>query len=240
MTDNPVLLALDVPTAEEAVRLAEDVRAYVGGFKVGLGLLMGPGPGVIGALEPLSLPVLADAKLHDIPSTVETAARRLGELGARWVTVHATGGREMLVRAVSGLREGSAGRASGVLAVTVLTSLNDAALAEAGWPGGAARLTARTARLAARSGCEGVICSPRELTIVRDVAPGLLRVTPGIRLPEAERHDQERVATPQEALEYGADLIVVGRAITRASDPVRAAAALAEALGNRERSPEIP
>ncbi len=231
---NPLLVALDTTSAEEAVRLAESVIEHVGGFKVGLRLLHGPGPGVVAALAGLGKPVFADAKLHDIPSQAGPAARRLGEYGARWVTAHAAGGQAMLEAAEEGMRE--AGGGGRVLAVTVMTSLREADLAAAGIASTPAKVVSRLAQLAARAGCEGVICSPRELGVVGDVAPDLLRVTPGIR-PEsaAGGDDQARVATPAQAVAWGADYLVVGRPITAAADPaVAAAAVLAEIRGSNE------
>ena len=126
VVNSPLLVALDLRSAEEAVRLARLLAGKVAGFKVGLGLLYGPGPGLVGALARLG-PVMADAKLHDIPSQVHAAARRLGEYGARWVTAHASGGGEMLEAAAAGLTAGAGGREAGVLAVTVLTSIDEAA-----------------------------------------------------------------------------------------------------------------
>jgi orotidine-5'-phosphate decarboxylase len=228
VVSNPVIVALDVRTAEEAVRLARSLAPYVGGFKVGLGLLHGPGPGLVGALARLG-PVFADAKLHDIPSQTEAAARRLGEYGARWVTAHASGGVDMLQAAVSGLAAGAAGRTAGILAVTVLTSIDEpAATALFGRTPG--ELTARLAKQAAAAGVEGVVCSPKELGVVAQVAPGLLRVTPGIRPEGAPGDDQRRTATPREARARGADLLVVGRPITAAPDPVKAAQMLQDEL----------
>ncbi len=225
---NPVLVALDNRSAEEAVRLAQAVGPYVGGFKVGLRLLLGPGPATVAALVAEGKPVFADAKLHDIPSQVEAAARRLGEYGARWVTAHAAGGEAMLSAAERGIA--GADRGGRVLAVTVMTSLSDADLAAAGTGTTAAKLVARLSRLAAKAGCEGVICSPRELGVVGDVAPGLLRVTPGIRPGGRAADDQARVAAAVDALGWGADWLVVGRPITAAPDPAAAAAALWEEI----------
>ncbi len=229
---NPIIVALDVPTAEGAVRLARQVQPYVGGFKLGLELLMGPGPAVIGVFEQLGLPVFADAKLHDIPTTVERAAAALGAMGARWITAHAGGGRVMLEAANRGLQEGAAGRPAGVLAVTVLTRLAGAELADTGVQGTVGRQVGRLARLAAAAGCEGVVCSPGELGTVAEVAGGLLRVTPGIRPAGSDPVDQQRVATAAEALGHGADLLVVGRPITRASRPDQAAARMLEEISH--------
>lgn len=215
-----ILVALDVPTAEEAVRLATRLRPHVGGYKVGLELVMGPGAATVGVIADLGLPVFADVKLHDIPNTVEKAARQLGRLGARWVTAHASAGRPMLEAAVSGLASGSGAADAGILAVTVMTSIDDALLATTGVTGTVGRHTSRLTKLASSAGCEGVICSVRQLGVVGEVAPDLVRITPGIRPAGVEPHDQRQVATPEEAIRRGADWLVVGRAITRAVDPV--------------------
>jgi len=220
-----VIVALDLRTAEAAVELAEEVADHVVGFKVGLGLLHGPGPLLIPALVGLGKPVFADAKLNDIPSQVETAARRLGEHGARWVTAHVNGGQAMLESAVRGLREGAGAAPAGILGVTVLTSHDHASLARIGIDRSPGKLVARMAKVAAAAGCEGVVSSPRELNVVADVAPGLLKVTPGIR-PVDRDDDQARTMTPLEAIERGADLLVVGRPITASADPAAAAAAI--------------
>jgi orotidine-5'-phosphate decarboxylase len=227
---NPILVALDVNTAEEAVRLAGILSPHVGGFKVGLELLMGPGPGVVAALAALGKPVFADAKLHDIPTTVARAARQLARLGARWVTVHAAGGSRMLDAALEGLNEGAGGRPTGLLGVTVLTSISTDDLAELGVSSSPGRHTARLAKLAAAAGCEGVVCSPEELGVIAQVAPGLLRVTPGIRPSCIDPNDQRRTATPTAAIRRGADYLVIGRPIVRAPDPAAAASAIHESI----------
>lgn len=229
MKRNPIIVALDVSTAEEAVLLAERVEPHVGGFKVGLGLLYGPGPLVVSSLVGLGKPVFADAKLHDIPSQVEAAARQLGAHGARWVTAHVAGGRAMLASAVRGLAAGAGGADAGVLGVTVLTSLDAADLAAVGVDRTPGKLVSRMARVAASAGCEGVVSSPRELGVVAEVAPELVKVTPGIRTGGAA-DDQIRTASPTEAIRRGADWIVVGRPIVRAVDPVAAAGAMAAAV----------
>ncbi len=228
--DNPILVALDTGTAEEAVRTARAVAPHVGGFKIGLRLLFGPGPATIAAVAALGKPVFADAKLHDIPSQVEAAARRLGEYGARWVTAHTAGGREMLESAVAGLAAGRGEGRGGVLGVTVLTSLDAPELAAAGITQSPGKLTGRRAKLALASGCEGVICSPLEINVVREAAPALLRVVPGIRTV-AGGDDQQRTATAEEAIARGADYLVIGRPIVAAPDPVAAAAAFEVSVG---------
>lgn len=233
----PVIVALDTRSAEEAVRLARLLAPVAGGFKVGLELLMGPGPAVIAVVAELDKPVFADAKLHDIPNTVAGAARQLGRLGARWVSVHASGGSAMMEAAVDGLGAGAGGGETGILAVTVLTSLAEGDLAAVGFAPSPGRQVSRLTRLAAGAGVEGVVCSVREVGDVAQVAPGLLTVTPGIRRADSPRHDQARVATPAEAVRRGADWLVVGRDVTAASDPLEALSAIADEIEAARRAP---
>ena len=223
VNQSPIIVALDMPTAEEAVRVAKEVAPFVAGFKVGLGLLHGPGPGTIDALVRLDRPVFADAKLHDIPSQVERAAERLGMHGARWITAHVSGGVAMLEAAVAGLERGSGHARAGILGVSVLTSLAAADLERIGIQRTPGQLVGKMSKVAAASGCEGLVCSPQELNVVAQSAPSLVRVTPGIR-PVAIDDDQARTATPADAIARGADLLVIGRPITRADDPAEAAA----------------
>jgi orotidine-5'-phosphate decarboxylase len=218
-----IIAALDLPDVRQAVTLGTALRDHVDGFKVGLGLLHAPGADAIGEVAALGLPVFADAKLADIPTQVESAARALGQRGVRWLTAHATGGADMLRAAVAGV----AGSDGGVLAVTVLTSLDRERLAEIGIDATPTELTATLAAVASTTGCEGVICSPHELDVVRKAAPDLLRVVPGIRIAAAD-DDQARTATPAAAVASGADYLVVGRPISAAPDPVAAAIAIRE------------
>ena len=217
-----LVVALDVPTEDEALRLAGSLYPHVDGFKVGLELLMGEGPAVVSRVADLGAPVFVDAKLHDIPNTVAGAATRLGSIGARWVTVHASGGEEMMRSAVEALAAGSDGVA-GVLAVTVLTSLDQATLEAVGFGRSPSEHVSGMARLAAAAGAEGVVCAVPEATAVKALDLGLRVVTPGIRPAGSDSADQKRVATPAEAIGAGADLLVVGRPITAAADPVAAA-----------------
>ncbi len=232
---NPIIVALDLPTAEAAVALGRAVAPHVGAFKIGLGLLHGPGPGTIDALVRLDRPVFADAKLHDIPSQVERAAERLGNHGARWVTAHVSGGQDMLEAAISGLAKGSGFAAAGVLGVSVLTSLTAGDLQRIGIQRTPGQLVGKMSKVAAAAGCEGFVCSPEELNVVRQAAPELLRVTPGIR-PVALDDDQARVATPTEAIQRGANMLVIGRPITGAEDPVKAAEMILRDITEADRS----
>ena len=225
VTDNPIIVALDLPTAEQAVDIAQRVSPHVGAFKIGLGLLHGPGPATIDALVRIGRPVFADAKLHDIPSQVRAAAERLGNHGARWVTAHVSGGIDMLQAAVEGLEVGAGGASAGVLGVSVLTSLAKQDLERVGIQRSPGQLVGKMAKVAAAAGCEGLVCSPQELNVVAQAAPGLLRVTPGIRPTDVD-DDQARTATPSDAIEKGASLLVIGRPITQAADPAAAAAAI--------------
>jgi orotidine-5'-phosphate decarboxylase len=225
---NPLLVALGGRSAEDAVRLAGRLAPHVGGFVVGTELLMGPGPGVVGAIARIG-PVAVDAKLHELPEIAARAALRLGEYGARWVTVHASGGAVMLAAAVEGMETGSGGN-GGILATSVLTSLDAAALAETGLGNRPGKLVARLAKIAAGAGAEGVVCSPKELGDVVQVAPGLVRVAAGIRGEGAGIDDHRRVASAEEARRRGADLLIVGRPIIASPDPVEAAASLAGRL----------
>jgi orotidine-5'-phosphate decarboxylase len=224
---NPILVALDFPTSVEAERMARLVDPHVGGFKVGLELVTGQGPEAIRRIVQLGKPVFCDVKLHDIPNTVGAAARQLGRLGVRWLTVHASGGVAMVEAAVEGLAASSEGEA-GVLAVTVLTSLGSNDLEAMGMHADPRAQVRRLAAVAQAAGAEGVVCSVAEVRAVAISAPSLTKVTPGIRPAGSVLGDQARVATPRIAIEAGADWIVVGRPVTRAADPAAAARAIAE------------
>lgn len=225
-----LLVALDLPTPEDAVALARKLAPHVDGFKVGLQLLLGADPGAVERVAEIGLPVFVDAKLHDIPATVERAARQLGKRGARWVTVHLSGGSEMVRAARNGLESGSAGREAGILGVTVLTSLGPTDLSSIGIDRSLDEQVRGLAMLAADGGCEGVVCSVHEVPIIRASRPSLITVTPGIREAADSSDDQRRVASVDEAIAAGSDFLVVGRAIRSAPDPVAAAAAFSRSL----------
>jgi len=237
----PLVVALDLPAAGPAVELARGLRGRVAYVKVGLELFVAEGPDLVGELVRLGHRVLLDLKLHDIPTTVARAVRAARRSGASLLTVHAGGGRAMLRAAVEAAREPGLGPVIGLLGVTVLTSLDQEDLAEAGVVGTLEDHVLRLAGLAASEGLDGVVASPAEAGAVRAAhGPGLLIVTPGVRPAWArEAGDQARVATPREAVLAGADLVVVGRPVTGAADPVVAAEQLgeelADALSLRER-----
>lgn len=219
-----LVVALDVPTLGEARELAQRLAGEVGWFKVGLELFAAHGPEAVLAIREHG-PVFLDAKLHDIPTTVERAARRIAELGVGLLTVHAAGGAAMVAAAIEGL--GATGR---ILAVTVLTSMSDDDLASVNLPPASEQVPA-LARLAVGAGARGLVCAPADLTSVRaEVGESVLVVTPGIRPAAAAPDDHARAATPQAAVRDGADLLVVGRPITGADDPLAAARAIAQQL----------
>ena len=230
----PIAVALDLPTLDDAVGLAEALAGEVAVCKVGLELFGAHGPQAVRAVG-AHAPVFLDVKLHDIPTTVRRAARVLGRLGVAMVTVHASGAARMVRAAVEGLAAGHEDAALDtappiVLAVTVLTSMSDDDLASVGAPG-ADRQVPALASLAVSAGAQGLVCAPRDLRAVRDaVGPDVTLVTPGVRPTAADDDDHARAATPATAVADGADLLVIGRPITRAQDPVAAARAIAGAL----------
>jgi orotidine-5'-phosphate decarboxylase len=222
----PIAVALDAPDLETAATWASLVTPHVSTVKVGLELYLRYGPGVVASVRGASgVQVFLDLKLCDIPATVAGAARVVGRLRPAILTVHAAGGRAMIRAAVDAAPQ------TQVAAVTVLTSLNEAELAETGVTGTVPDVARRLAAMAVDAGATALVCSPREVAAVRaEVGPGITLITPGVRPAGSDTQDQVRVATPAEALSAGADLLVIGRPITRAPDPGAAAAAIAASL----------
>lgn len=221
---NRLIASLDVPSAADADALIARLGGVPSWVKLGLELFCAEGPGFVERCA-RELRVMLDLKLHDIPETVARATARAAALGAGLLTVHAGGGRAMLEAAVA-----NAG-ATKVLAVTVLTSLDDGDLAAIGAVGPVAELVRRRAALAIAAGCHGVVASPHEVAVVRAIAPpGFLIVTPGVRLAGSAVGDQKRVMTPRQARQAGADLVVVGRPLRDAPDPAGAARAVVAEL----------
>ena len=221
-----ICAAIDFPSWAAAEPFARAVAPEVGMLKVGLELFVAEGPPVVRAAAALGLPVFLDLKLHDIPNTVEGAARSAAASGASLLTVHASGGTEMVRAAVRG-----AGPGVRVLAVTVLTSLDSAALESVGLRGPPEDAVVRLAKLAVSAGAGGIVCSPHEVAAVRAaVGRGPLLVIPGVRPAGAAKGDQARVATPAEAVRAGADVLVIGRPLREGGDPAAAARAIAGTL----------
>jgi orotidine-5'-phosphate decarboxylase len=223
---NRICAALDFASWREAEPFAHAIAPHVGLLKVGLELFTAEGPAAVRAAAALGKPVFLDLKLHDIPNTVEGAARSAASTGAALLTVHASGGPEMVRAAVRG-----AGGKVRVLAVTVLTSLDADALERIGLTGPPESAVVRLARLAVDAGAGGLVCSPHEVAAVRAaVGPGPLLVVPGVRPAGAALGDQARVATPEAAVRAGADVIVLGRPLRDADDPAATALALARSI----------
>ena len=200
------------------------MQPYFAIAKVGLELFSAAGPDIVTKLREAGFSVFVDLKLHDIPTTVERAARALGSLGAEFATVHAAGGVDMLRAAVTGFAEGAAAAgltAPTVLGVTVLTSDTEAP----------AELLLRRVEVLLAAGAGGLVCAADDLLVIREAAPDLVAVVPGIRPSGAGTDDQARAATPAEAVANGADVLVIGRPVSRASDPRDAARAIADELG---------
>ena len=235
-TRPPIAFALDFSSVEEARAAAREVAPAIGMLKVGLELFVHAGPEVVRLGREVDLPVFLDLKLHDIPETVERAVAQAAHLGARLVTVHATGGRTMLRRAVARAAAEAApgGEGLAICAVTVLTSLDDADLADIGLAGPSGDAAERLARLAWDEGVRWFVCSPLEVSRIREaLGPDAVLVTPGVRPASSARGDQKRVTTPDEAIRRGASWVVVGRPIRDANDRLAAARAIANGIGSR-------
>lgn len=227
-----LIVALDVPTRGEADALATELDSEVRWFKIGLELYSSEGPELVRDYTKAGRRVFLDLKLHDIPATVGRATSRLAGLGAGLLTIHACGGRAMMEAAVKGAKEvASDGGRLRILAVTVLTSLEQEDLNSVGVEKPVRDVVVQRALLAAEAGCDGVVASPHEAAALREVLPeDVLVVTPGVRPAGAELGDQKRVMTPAMARRAGADMIVVGRPIRDAKEPRSAAAAIIEEL----------
>lgn len=214
-----LIVALDVSSARQARELVTSLGDIPGYYKVGLQLFTAEGPDFVRELRGAGHQVFLDLKLHDIPNTVAHAVKSACGLGASMLTVHAGGGPAMLKAAVE-----AAGNRLTVLAVTVLTSMNDDELTQVGVAGRVLDQVLRLAELAQSAGCRGVVASARESAQLRQMlGEGFAIVNPGVRPAGAELNDQRRVSTPAEAIRAGASHLVVGRPITQAADPAKAA-----------------
>lgn len=223
------IVALDVPDRREAEQVVRGLGDQCAFYKVGLELFAAEGPGVVAWLRDQGKAVFVDLKLHDIPNTVRGAARSVARHGASLLTVHASGGREMVAAAVAGAAEGAPDGGCAILGVTILTSM-DAAGVEAAWGRQGVTVEQEVVRLAgvvASASGAGVVCSGHEAAAVRAAhGAGLGLLIPGIRLAGGAAHDQRRVMTPSAAAAAGARWIILGRAVTAAPDPAGAMAAV--------------
>lgn len=219
MSHTPFIVALDVPTAEPALRLARQLDPALCRLKVGKELFTRTGPALIETLHTQGYEIFLDLKFHDIPNTVAAACRAAADLGVWMVDVHASGGSRMLSAAREALA--SFRQRPLLVGVTVLTSLDQADLAQLGWNESPEQLVLRLAHLARSADLDGLVCSAREADMLRRaLGPEPLLVTPGIRPSRDTADDQRRVMTPAEALKAGASHLVIGRPITGATDPL--------------------
>lgn len=224
---NPIILALDVPAASDALALARLVAPALGAVKIGNELFTAAGPEIVRQIRSMGLNVFLDLKFHDIPNTVAKAVASAVQLGVQMLTIHTSGGGDMM-RAAERSAQESAAKIGGipplVLGVTVLTSMDSNAIAAVGFEGNVARQVDRLAKLAVSSGLRGLVCSPLEVVELRRILPKEVQlVTPGIRPAESASDDQKRTLTPSEAMAAGADWLVIGRPISAAKDPRGAA-----------------
>ena len=222
---NRIFVALDTPDLDRARHFAARVRHHVGGVKLGLEFFCANGPAGVRAIEELELPVFLDLKLHDIPNTVAKAVQSLAPLAPAVLTVHAAGGRAMLEDA-----KAAAHPSTKVVAVTMLTSLDESDLVATGVAGSAHDHVLRLAELARVAGLDGIVCSGAEVKAAHAAWPKGFFVVPGVRPANGDAGDQKRVVTPRQALDDGASILVVGRPITQAEDPDGAARAIAGTL----------
>lgn len=234
-----LLCAIDTVDMNVAVGLARSLEGEVSGIKLGLEFFLANGPEGVKEVGAGGMPILLDIKLNDIPNTVAGAVRAAGAGGPFMLTVHALGGPAMLRAAMGAafrLAEGSDGQRPKVVAVTVLTSMDDEDLASVGMPGPVSDAVSRLADLSQSCGVDGVVCSAREIEMLRaQCGPDFLLVVPGIRPAWSSADDQKRIVTPAEAVRSGADYLVVGRPITRSSDPVVAARRIADEIASAGR-----
>ena len=240
MKNNKLIIALDVETTSKALDLVKQLHSVAGMFKVGSTLFTTAGPQIVRDILAHDSKVFLDLKFHDIPHQVAGAARSAAELGVSLFTIHASGGSEMMRRAVDSVNEVAAkgGVRSAVLAISVLTSIDATILSEIGVTSTPAESVLRLVKLAETAGVDGVVASPQEIeTIRRTVSSSdFLVVTPGIRPSSNETGDQKRVATPAAAIAAGASYLVVGRPITDTPDPLQAADEIVRQMQEAEAS----
>ena len=234
---NPIIVALDVPTAEAALALSAKVAPVVGAFKVGSELFTIAGPDMVRQLRATGAAVFLDLKFHDIPNTVGKAVTAAVQLDVQMLTVHTSGGLEMMRAAEQAAQDGARrlGRPPPlVLGVTVLTSMDANQLAEIGNGGNVGHQVERLATLAMKAGLRGLVCSPLEIVALRQLLPASVQlVAPGIRTGAERPDDQKRTLSPEEAMEAGADWLVIGRPIYAANDPKAAAEKILRTLISR-------
>ena len=237
---NPIILALDVNSLTKAQSILSDLKSHIGGVKLGMEFFnsFGPdgvreisklgmeffnsfGPDGVKEISKFDIPIFLDLKLHDIPVTVYKTVKTLMELDIAIINVHSSGGRDML-EAAAKARSEFKDKSTKLIAVTVLTSLDDNDIEEIGYKDNSEDLVLRLASLAKDSGLDGVVCSAKEISLIKSkLGKNFILVVPGIRLEKDNKNDQKRVMSPKKAINAGADLLVIGRPITDAKDPLK-------------------
>ena len=231
---NPIIVALDVPSAEQALKLAEQVAPAVGAFKIGKELFVSAGPDIVKRVRATGASVFLDLKFHDIPNTVAKAVAAATRLDVQMLTIHTSGGIEMMRAAEKSAQDTAITlglQPPLVLGVTVLTSSTNETLAEIGCQPNVGHQVERLAELAVKSGLRGLVCSPLEIAELREILPDEIQlVTPGIRTGAEKADDQKRTLSPREAMDAGASWLVIGRPIYAAENPRVAAEKILESL----------
>ena len=231
---NPIILALDVPSPQRALELARELSPVLGAVKIGSELFTSAGAEIVRQIRATGLNVFLDLKFHDIPNTVSKAVAAAVQLDVQMLTIHTSGGAEMMRAAEAAARATAEklGRSTPlVLGVTVLTSMDSNAISEVGFPPNVGSQVEKLASLAVQSGLRGLVCSPLEVTLLRQIIPAEVQlVTPGIRTGAARSDDQKRTLTAREALAAGASWLVIGRPIYEAPNPRAAAEQILESL----------
>ena len=224
MINNPIFCAIDTSNIDKAKELAINIKPYVGGLKLGLEFFTSCGINGIKQIEELGLPLFIDLKFYDIPNTVTSALKNILEINPMFTTIHCTGGRKMMTECMKLKNEMDS--TTNIIGVTVLTSFDDQAIKEIGFNTSVIDTINQVASLADECSLDGLVCSPLEAQKLKNSFPALQLIVPGIRNSSEQTNDQKRTLSAKEAIDNGADILVIGRPITEAPDPAKAAEAL--------------
>ena len=224
MTNNPIFCAIDTSDIDKAKELAINIKPYVGGLKLGLEFFTSCGITGIKQIQELGLPLFIDLKFYDIPNTVTSALKNILEINPQFTTIHCTGGKKMMTECMKLKNE--MGSTTNIIGVTMLTSFDDQAIKEIGFNTSVIDTINQVASLANECSLDGLVCSPLEAQELKNSFPTLQLIVPGIRNSSEQTNDQKRTLSAKEAIDNGADILVIGRPITEASEPAKAAEAL--------------
>ena len=221
MTNNPIFVALDVNDIQKAEKLATEIKPFVGGLKLGLEFFTSCGMTGLNQIKNIGLPLFIDLKFYDIPNTVTSALQNILDLEPKFTTIHTSGGREMLTACVK--LKNKLNCPTNLLGVTLLTSFSDEDIKELGHSLTVKQSIENLAALANSTGLDGIVCSPLEVKLINEKFPNLKLIVPGIRQTHNSQDDQKRTLSAKEAMENGADILVIGRPITQSANPAKAA-----------------